>query len=366
VIYRADGTADVTGSYGRKAARWNLDAGELNVRFDTPLVRESISYPLNPVTRQQEEARIESRLHALHFRLISGSSKSAVVQLAETNSRLSNGVIVNPETRSTPFFFQQRELSALDTALRAEDFAPGSRWGGLGFQPMDMTAGESQLLTAGMADLVEFQTAGRASQTITGQQSTWQVSDGVLELRRDDGERLLYRRLQRVTPQEERWLVERLPSGGGPVEMQERLVVRQDPALVFSQASLTGTWLSQMNLLRGDANNRFFVRLLADGQAVTIANVQNPQTGNYALNESSAGSWGLLPDGSMRALRVRQFGTEVPTQSLRDWIPLAREGNKLMVLEWRAVQRAQTIDRTSSTTIFGWRTNIYTVEPNPY
>jgi hypothetical protein len=368
VVYRADGTADVTGASsqeGTRGARWSLDDGELTLRFDPPWTSQTISFPFNPATGRQEQATDESRLHALHIRVVSGNRDAALVQLAQTSSFLRNGAVLRPIERGAPFVYQQRALSALDTPLRAEDFAPGSRWAGLGFVPAGVPAG-SFFLFAGMHDLMAFEAEGVARQIITGERSSWQVNDGVLELRQASGARLLYRRLQRVGGAEERWLVEFVPADGGPVRLTERLVVRQDPALVFDTASVTGLWLSQINLLTFEGNTRFFVRLQADGVVAQVLSNYNSANTTWQITETPAGNWTLLPDGSMRALRVTANPGSAPTQNLRDWIPLAREGNKLMVLEWRTFLVSNTIDRAVPTSIDGWRTNIYTLAPNAY
>lgn len=367
VLYRADGTAEVTGanSRGSQAARWSLDAGELNVRFDTPWSRQSIGLAINPATGGQEQTVFDVRLHALHFRVISGTRDSAVVHLDSTTSFLRNGVLDQPETRGgVPRIYQQRVLAALDTPLRAEDFAPGTRWGGLGFFPSGVPATDP-FYYAGMADLLEFQAGGVARQQITGQLSNWQVADGVLELRRADGERLLYRRLQRVAGQEERWLVERQPAGGAPVELTERLVVRQDPALAFTPGTVAGLWLSQINLLTTEGNSRFFVRLQSDGAAAQVSSNFSASTGTWTISDSAGRNWGLLPDGSLRVQRPSPLGSP-PFQDLRDWIPLARQGDKLMVLEWRALFEGSDVNRARPESASGWRTNIYTLVPNAY
>jgi hypothetical protein len=87
--------------------------------------------------------------------------------------------------------------------------------------------------------------------------------------------------------------------------------------------------------------------------------------GTWTISDSAGRNWGVLPDGSLRVLRPAPQCAPLQ-KDVRDGIPLAREGDKLMVLEWRAVFSDAAIDRARPDSISGWRTNLYTLVPNAY
>jgi len=88
-------------------------------------------------------------------------------------------------------------------------------------------------------------------------------------------------------------------------------------------------------------------------------------TGTWTISDSAGRNWGVLPDGSLRVLRPAPQCAPLQ-KDVRDGIPLARQCDKLMVLEWRAVFSDAAIDRARPDSIGGWRTNLDTLVPNAY
>lgn len=352
VNYRSDGSATVQSSQfvGGRAMGWRLHEGEILLTPVSPI--ESVSIGERYVDGVLQPVTYTTRIHSLHLRPLGGTRLNGLAQFTTTSELLIDGVQTNPPSRGSAYLFQQRAAQALALPLTAAQFAPGSVWAGLGFFPV----GGNSPWEPFMQDLVEFSANGQARQRITGEVLQWSVTDGLLQLQHPDGRRLRYRALQDLGDGEQRWWAESLPAQDGATQVSELLVVKQDPALVFSMSSLSGLWRSQINLLA--QLDRFYLRLRDDGQASHITARFAPVAGNPAVTESSFGSWSVA-DGRM----LTQSAVVIPDWlNLREWTPLARKDGKLMVLEWRVIGDGVQVDRSSPQWLDAYRTNVYTLE----